>query len=275
MKLCNIRGYGIFDTDTVYPGKKESAFRISTDFELEFYIECTGKAIIGETQYRLSPGTALCIKPGQSRRSIFGFQCYYLHIDFEEGSPYRRILENAPDYFPLIDSEKYKRVFDDLITHLLTQGYDPESDYVNAKLLELFYYLRTDSDNNRKYLEMSHPRENAYISRALQFIRENFSRDIQLADIAYVTGYSPNYFHHIFTSVIGKTPQEYLLEYRIARAKLLLTHSSKSLAEIAYDCGFSSQSYFNLQFRKIAYTTPGKYRKMNIEQYQTGKADVF
>ena len=267
MRLCNLLGYGIFDTDYIYPGKKETSRRVAYSFELEFFLHCTGEAIVDDRHYRLTPGSLLCVKPGQQRRSIFGFQCYYLHMTFDEDSPYRDLLTQAPDYFQLIDHEKYARIFEELIRHLFANGYDEESDYVNAKLLELFYRIRKDSENNRKYLALAPRRENEYIPRVLVYLQENFRHDVKLADMAYVTGYSPNYFHHVFTSVMGKSPQQYLLELRIRQAKLLLTQSTLSLSEIAYECGFSSQSYFNLQFRRETHTTPGKYRKQNIERY--------
>ncbi|MBQ8310101.1 MAG: helix-turn-helix transcriptional regulator, partial [Clostridia bacterium] len=60
----------------------------------------------------------------------------------------------------------------------------------------------------------------------------------------------------------------YLLDVRIRQAKYLLAQSGKSLSEIAYECGFSSQAYFTEQFKRETYTTPGQYRKRCMERYR-------
>ena len=67
---------------------------------------------------------------------------------------------------------------------------------------------------------------------------------------------------------MGKTPQQYLLEERIRRAKLLLVQTEKTISEIAYECGFASQSHFSLRFKQAAYCTPGEYRQRSIERYR-------
>jgi len=268
MKIGELIEYGVFDTAVMFPGKKRTADRPVESFEIEYYISATGKAVVNERAYDLSPGTLLCGKPGQTRSSIVDFRCYYIHLVLPDDSPYMGLLQNAPDFFQIIDSAAYGRLFESLITHLLDGGYDPESDFFNARLLELFYYIRCDSQNNLNCPESFDKNRNRFIPQATEFIRENFSRQITLSNLAERAGYSPNYFHHVFSSVMGKTPQEYLTEERIRNAKRLLVQSDKSLSEIAYECGFSSQSHFSRQFKKHTFSTPGQYRQQNIDNYQ-------
>ncbi|MBQ7335464.1 MAG: helix-turn-helix transcriptional regulator [Clostridia bacterium] len=270
MNICKLTHYGIFDTRRAFAGKKRTTGRVVPEYEIEFFTTATGKAVVNQQTYDIDAGALLCAKPGQVRMSVFDFRCFYLHIQFDGDSPYRTLLDSLPDFYRIIDRAVYGKLFEDLIRHLLSEGYHPESDYVNAKLLELFYYLRRDAQRNRNYLEHFQRRNqsNPAIPAAVEWIRKNYHRELTLAEMAGVTGYSPNYFHHIFTSVMGKTPQQYLLELRIRRAKYLLAQSEKSLSEIAYECGFSSQAYFTEQFKKFTYTTPGQYRKQSMEKYQ-------
>ncbi len=267
MKICNITEYGIFNTDFSFPGKKRSESRILNEFQIEYFISCTGKAYINDAVYPLEPGNILCSKPGQARKSDFGFRCYYIHFTFPEGSVYGEKLAKTPDFYRIVDSHVYGRIFEDMIGHLILDGYDPESDLLNAKLLELFYYLDRDAERNRNYLELSEPKQNPIIPKVLEYLQNNVSKLVTLEELAKQTGYSPHYFHSIFTSVMGQTPQRYLLQLRIRRAKDLLIRSDRTLAQIAYECGFSSQSYFNLQFRNQTGTTPGQYRKSHMEKY--------
>lgn len=268
MKLCKLSGYGVFDMGQSFPNMKRTGDRRVTHYEIEYYISATGKSIVNGREYEIAPGTVLCGKPGQIRASIFGFRCYYLHIDFDEGSPYAALLDGTPDYYQIVDGEEYGRIFETLIAHLVSEGYDEESDFVNARLLELFYFLGKDAANNRSCPVSFDKNRNRFIPKAVEYIRENYSRRLTLEEMARVAGYSPNYFHHVFTSVMGKTPQQYLLEERIRHAKLLLTQSEKTISEIAYECGFASQSHFSVRFKEVTYSTPGEYRQRRSGRYR-------
>ncbi len=270
MRICNIGDFGVFDTRRAFPGWKKSTGRKVTRYELEFFTSDTGKTTVDGKCYDITSGTVLCARPGQFRASVFDFQCCYLHLTFEdESSPYKALLDEIPNFYQIIDRDAYGRLFEDLLHHLISEGEEADPDYVNAKLLELFFYLRKDAQRNRNYLEHAarHKQSDAFIPQAIEFMKSNYQQELSLSDIAYVTGYSPNYFHHVFTSVMGRTPQQYLLGVRIRHAKYLLAQTGKSLSEIAYECGFSSQAYFSEQFKKATYTTPGAYRKRCMEGY--------
>ena len=268
MRLCRLTGYGVFDMGIVFPGVKKTNDRRVEEYEIEYFISTTGKSIVNGREYEISPGTVLCAKPGQIRSSMNGFRCYYLHLAFPEDSPYKAMLDRTPDFYQIIDGAAYGRVFESLISHILAEGYFEESDFINARLLELFYYLSKDAQKNENCPSSFDKNRNRFIPEAVEFIRENYGRHLTLEDMARVAGYSPNYFHHVFSSVMGKTPQQYLLEERIRRAKLLLAESEKTISEIAYECGFASQSHFSMRFRRVEYCTPGEYRQRSIERYR-------
>ena len=99
------------------------------------------------------------------------------------------------------------------------------------------------------------------IERALSYIHEHECQNITLQDIADHVHLSRVYFHNLFVAATGRTPHRYLLERRISRARQLLMTTDKPLCEIAADCGFSSQSYFNQVFQKEMGCTPGQYKR--------------
>ena len=74
-------------------------------------------------------------------------------------------------------------------------------------------------------------------------------------------GYSVNYFGKLFCRRYGVTFQEYLLERRLQWAYGILRASSFSVAEIAYESGFNSQSYFTRQFRRRYGMSPTQVRQ--------------
>ena len=94
-----------------------------------------------------------------------------------------------------------------------------------------------------------------------RYIREHYAEDISLAALAERCGLHPNYFHKLYTSAFGKTPAQKLLDCRIAAAKMALIAGNRSMAEIAAECGFSSQTYFGYKFKQATGRTPLQYRK--------------
>jgi AraC family transcriptional regulator len=70
------------------------------------------------------------------------------------------------------------------------------------------------------------------------------------------------YFHFFkaFRQSMGVSPNQYLLERRVERAKALLARTELSIADIALRVGFSRQSHFATTFRRLAGTTPRVYR---------------
>lgn len=259
---------GIFDKSIKFKNQKKTFLRRLCGYELELIVEGEGETLIDDRAHRLAPGIFICARPGQTRVSrLEKFRCYYIHCTLPEDSEYHEMLCAAPNVFRLIDAERYRAIFEDLISHELRhpEGMDP--DYLAAKMLELFYYIRRDSARNRQlpaqYAETAEP----CIGQAIHYMKENYGSPMHLRDIAAHVGYSPNYFHHVFTAVMGITPQKYLTDIRIRRAKEALIRTQSSIADIAADCGFSSKSYFDLQFRRIVLLSPHQYRSLHADRY--------
>ncbi len=100
----------------------------------------------------------------------------------------------------------------------------------------------------------------ARIKKILSYIRENYDRAITLESMAQTAQMSPKYFGSYFKNMTGKTPIEYLNEYRIEKACRKLTHTDKSVTDIAFACGFNDLSYFIKTFKSIKGISPGQFR---------------
>lgn len=98
------------------------------------------------------------------------------------------------------------------------------------------------------------------LKTVLKFIRENFDKEITLADMSAVAGFSDKYFCKFFKDMTGTTPINYLLTYRIERAARKLLGSDLSVTQIAYDCGFNDLSYFIKTFKTFKKVSPKDYR---------------
>jgi AraC family transcriptional regulator len=98
------------------------------------------------------------------------------------------------------------------------------------------------------------------LRRAIEFIRENLAKDLNLSEIANSTGMSPFHFARAFKQSTGLTPHQHLTKMRIEKAKQLLAQSDLPIVEVCYEVGFQSQSHFTTVFRRLTGLTPRIFR---------------
>lgn len=94
----------------------------------------------------------------------------------------------------------------------------------------------------------------------ISYINEHFADALTLESLAKRTSLSPYYFTRVFTKETGMPPHQYIILSRINSAKFLLKTSSLTIKEIAYSCGFASESNFCYTFKKWEKVTPSDYR---------------
>lgn len=102
-----------------------------------------------------------------------------------------------------------------------------------------------------------------YIKEALSFIEQNFQNDITVEEIASCCGLNRSYFGKIFHEVLGKSPQEFLISYRMTKATELLKLTSLSIAEVGSAVGYANQLHFSRAFKKIYGISPKQWRNEN------------
>lgn len=102
------------------------------------------------------------------------------------------------------------------------------------------------------------------ISKPIQacqdYIQLHLAEKIKLETLAEQVNYSVNYLSRKFRQETGKTVMEYIAEHKIERATEMLISSEKSIQSISEQLGFSTQSYFGSQFKKITGMSAGEYR---------------
>jgi len=98
------------------------------------------------------------------------------------------------------------------------------------------------------------------LRKVTEFIADNYGRDLRLAELAQVAGMSSFHFAREFKRTTGTTPHQYLIKFRVERAKALLARNDLPLIEVGLQAGFSHQSHFTRLFRRVTGTTPNAYR---------------
>ena len=132
-------------------------------------------------------------------------------------------------------------------------------EIVNGKVRELIAVLiNTDkSGETRKIFG------NLFTATEYEFqdtIAKNIFEDLNIEDLAFLTGMSASSFKRKFSEVYGTSPNKYITSKRLDKAQTLLRTTKLSISEVAYDCGFSDVSYFSKSFRKYYNTSPSDLR---------------
>jgi len=98
------------------------------------------------------------------------------------------------------------------------------------------------------------------IFQAVQLAKQNLNTTMTQSYLANRLKLNRGYFSKAFKDVTGQSFQDFMKEQRLVRAQFLLIHSSKSIADIAEECGFLDHRYFSRQFRKETGKLPSEYR---------------
>lgn len=96
--------------------------------------------------------------------------------------------------------------------------------------------------------------------RVRDYVEDHLSDNVSLVELATICGLSPMHFARQFKLRTGISPYQYVLQRRLDRAKMLLAATDHTLAEIAYETGFSSQAHMSTTFTSRIGQPPGRYR---------------
>ena len=102
------------------------------------------------------------------------------------------------------------------------------------------------------------------VGKAVDFIRDGLGEGLMLPEIARHAGLSERQLQRLFRRAFGMTIQQFIIRSRIQAATHELTHSQRSIAEIALMFGFSDQSAFTNQFRSVTGLPPRLYRQRYV-----------
>lgn len=139
----------------------------------------------------------------------------------------------------------------------------PGSNVVMTRLAEvmLMHILRTfilREQNRQPYYATFN---DSQLSQSLKKIHQDPSYAWSLISLAKEAGMSRTLFATKFKSMLGSTPMEYVTQWRMLKAKELLTRTQHPIAEVAEKVGYSSEASFNRAFKRISNTTPLVFRK--------------
>lgn len=108
-------------------------------------------------------------------------------------------------------------------------------------------------------------RDYDYVGFVKEYIGKNYMESISLSELAQVSHVSRPYLSKKFKEEIGCTFQEYLISYRMNKAKKVIRQGEFRLVEVAYMVGYKDYPHFSKEFKRQFGVPPSEYRKNYIK----------
>jgi len=132
---------------------------------------------------------------------------------------------------------------------------------IHAYLLEMFVIVFRLTEKNN-FPEQKINSSNQKLHQIIEYINNNYKKELTLNDIAKSLYISKYYLSHFFKKKTGFTVIEFINSRRIIEAQKMLTGTNLNITDIAISVGFNSLNHFERTFKKINGITPSQYQEM-------------
>ncbi|MCI8640216.1 MAG: AraC family transcriptional regulator [Coprococcus sp.] len=239
-------------------------------FLFHYIISGTGRLMAddskGRTQtYQVRSGQGFMLFPGQISTYIADrdLPWEYTWLEFD-GLRVKEMLEIAglAKDSPIYHANSKELRLNMMDEMLYIAQHSKESPFHLIGHLYLFLDYMTRSAASMRLRQGGRLRD-FYVKEALNFIEQNFQNEISVEDIAASCGLNRSYFGKIFRDAVGKSPQEFLMNYRMLKATELLKLTQFNIGDIGNAVGYTNQLHFSRAFKNIYGISPRQWRSEN------------
>ena len=133
------------------------------------------------------------------------------------------------------------------------------------RLFNLLYRLSLVEDarelSSSSFIDAKDENEDERVRLVKDYIVNNYMNEISLQELAGKVCMAPDSFSRFFRNKTGRTPNRYIIDYRLGIAARMLLTTKLSVSEIGFSCGFNTLSHFNRLFRESKGCTPSEFRE--------------
>ena len=233
--------------------------------ECELYLLTEGICtyLINDEMYTIRRGDLVVIPEHTLHRTIYDPQDVHermlcsLSLELLPPELYSLILKKHYVYRFGYKFEEILKILKEIKTNYhLNDTYSTEAIKANVTMLFIML-LRENNDI------LVPARTDFFSSKVIDFIINNYDKDVSLESAARMFYVTPSQLLRTFKKETKFTFWEYMLLYRIEKAKEFLQTTNKSVKEISYMCGFKDSNYFSTCFKKHTGYTPKDFRNKN------------
>ena len=138
--------------------------------------------------------------------------------------------------------------------------------YQFVKFLTILYELSICDDartlSSSSFARSKTASDSRRVQKVEEYINLHYTEEIRLSQLAELTDMTPVSFSRFFKLRTGKSLSDYIIDIRLGHATRQLVDSTKTVAEICYECGFNNLSNFNRIFKKKKGCSPKEFREI-------------
>lgn len=161
--------------------------------------------------------------------------------------------------FAYEDSKAFSRIFSE-IKHLNRNTVAGQVKMIGNLYVLLSLVMENSTPISYQGKAFFSSKEN-YIKNAVTYIQTNYSRKITVQEIADYLGLNRSYFGVIFKELMKMSPQDFIIYFRMDKAKKLLSDMSMNIGDVSRSVGYEDPLTFSKLFKKNVGVSPNAYRK--------------
>ena len=243
------------------------------EIEIKYFYLAGSRIMVGSDILDVKVGDIVVINPYEMHANVNLAQepvMYYsivIDVDFlfangvQDIDLRRILLEDGKRFTNLIRDNKRLQA---IITRTFEEMQAKKEHYriiVKGLMIEFFALLVRDyltgAENEGEALNV---KKAEVILPALSKIHTDYNKKININELAELCSISKFYFCRTFKQVMGVSPAEYVINYRLRLADVMLKDGTETLFKIARLCGFQDESYFCRCYKKRRGVSPKRHR---------------
>ena len=248
LEKCGICAYSPSQEDSVTIGKN-SLFIIVKDGK--------GTISISDKRHVLTRGNGIAVCQCENIKiksdSIEPFTLIFIHIAGKSAQSIISAIEKKEGGH-MLSLGLNSRVYDtanDLISEC-SKSYS--TDY--GILLAFYDFINSIND---QYLERKIPTKNVYMTQAVEYIKQNYNKNISVENIANLLGIERSYLSRLFKTHKNKSTQNYIIDYRMHKAKKMFEEEDMNVSQVCSAVGYTNIYCFSRIFKSRVGMPPKEY----------------
>lgn len=262
--ILYISTVGKTDSEIIYPENNIPNWH--KNLEILYCTEGKGVVMCAGKNYDFKKGDIFIVNSENTHmitsNTTVKYHCIIIDHTFLSNSG---IDISETEFCALIEDEKLTEIYINIVELLQKSDYRETEFKINVriKVLSLMLYLQ-------KHYVFAYGKEamskatSKYCKGAIEYIKENFEKDLTVDEIADYCAINKAYLSRIFKKETNKTIVEFINIIRCNEAKKLISQGV-SIKESAFSCGFYNLSYFSRTYKKHIGHIPSE-EKRNIKE---------
>lgn len=256
--------------DTVNQGPAYGKEHAHDFFELSIIMEGETFYVIDNETVYLSDQTVLLFNPGVNHMEYINedMKNTQIHIGLRHFNLDRFPRNFLPFETKIVHLGQYKQAFFDTCWEIIKERKETKPGYeliLKSLVYKLIVYLLRDEETvmvDRRFISEENRDKQQLVNEIQLYLENHYAEDVTLNQLAQKFYTSPTTLSRIFKEYTGDTPINYLIHYRLKKAKeFIQADDSISMKEVAQSIGYDDPLYFSKLFKKYHGQSPTFYGK--------------